>query len=245
MQPPREKAGDPSVALVALTYNERENLPEFVKRIFVLRVPNLTLYIVDDNSPDGTGHVADELAMHFPIEVIHRPQKEGVGPAYRDAFHRILSLASPPDFIFEIDADLSHNPADIPRMLETCKNVDIVIGSRYIPDGGIRNWSRLRRTISRFGNMYAGFVLHPVDVRDLTSGFKCYRKDALSIVAKRATSSIGYNFQIETVYTAFRAGLRIREIPIIFSERRAGVSKFKWRIIVESFWRVLLLRLRG
>ncbi len=233
----------PSIALIALTYNERENLEEFVQRIFELNIPKLTLYIVDDNSPDGTGKIADDLARKFPILVKHRPKKEGVGPAYRDAFAWMLALPSPPDIIFEIDADLSHDPKDIPRMIDALKAADIAIGSRYISGGGIENWNQTRRIVSRLGNIYAGFVLHPIPVQDLTSGFKCYTYSALKIVAARATESIGYNFQIETLYAGFKAGLRMVEIPIIFHERRAGTSKFKWRIMAESFWRVLLLRI--
>lgn len=233
-----------SIAIVALTYNERENIEKFVSRVFALKIKNLHLYIVDDNSPDGTGALADELANRFPITVFHRPRKEGVGPAYRDAFERILRGTHPPDFIFEIDADLSHDTEDIPRLLAATAKADLVVGSRYVQGGGVKNWSYIRHLVSWLGNLYARAVLR-AGVHDLTSGFKCYSAHTLRIVTSKATESIGYNFQIETTYRAFRAGLKIVEVPIIFSERSAGESKFRIRIILESFWRVLMLKIRS
>lgn len=231
-----------TIFVVTPTYNEKDNLPLLVEKIFNLKIPNLTLVIVDDNSPDGTGKLADKLAESYPIQVIHRSQKLGLGTAYTTAFEQILK--EKPNYIIQMDADLSHDPTMIPKMLESITTCDVVIGSRYVKAGGIENWNWSRRLISRFGNLYARLILN-LPYRDLTGGFKCWRRKVLEKIDFNALSSIGYNFQIETTYRAHKLGCKIKEIPIIFSERKVGDSKFNASIILESFIKVLLLRLRG
>ena len=233
------------VAVVIPTFNERDNIPHLLKDIFSLHMPNLFAVVVDDSSPDGTGAVADELAKTYPLYVIHRQKKEGLGKAYIHAFKEILSPEFPkkPAYVIQMDADLSHNPNAIPRFLEKIEGCDVVLGSRYIKGGGIENWGRLRHLISRLGNAYATLVLDLVQ-RDVTSGYKCFRREVLEHLDLDVLSSVGYNFQIETTYKAFKKGYAIAEIPIVFTERRTGSSKFNVGIIIESFIRVLMLRFR-
>lgn len=232
----------PKISIATPTYNEKDNLPVLAEKIFNLNIPNLTLVVVDDNSPDGTGELADKLAESYPIKVIHRPQKLGLGTAYTTAFEQILK--EKPEYIIQMDADLSHDPIMIPKMLKNITTCDVVIGSRYVKNGGIENWSWPRRLISRFGNIYARLILN-LPYRDLTGGFKCWRREVLEKIDFNSLSSIGYNFQIETTYRAHKLGFKIKEIPIIFSERKIGASKFNASIILESFIKVLLLRFRG
>lgn len=235
----------PRITVVIPTYNEKGSLAELIQQIHRLNIENLNSIVVDDNSPDGTGEAADELASTFPTRVIHRSHKEGLGRAYVHAFTELRELPTEiqPHYIIQIDADLSHNPADIPRFLEKIKSCDVVLGSRYIRGGDIENWGTLRRFISRFGNIYASLVIG-LPIRDLTSGYKCFRFEVLKELDLPSISSIGYNFQIETTYRAYKKGFRVCEIPIIFTERKTGTSKFNIGIIVESFWKVLLLRLQ-
>ena len=231
---------NPKISLIIPTYNERENIAVLIEKISALKIPNLKIFVVDDNSPDGTGEVADKLAGQFPpVQVIHRPQKLGLGKAYEDAFGQ--ALKENPDFIIQMDADLSHDPNAIPEFLEKIKTCDLVLGSRYVLGGKIENWGQIRRLISRFGNAYARFVLG-LRYRDLTGGFKCYRRDALKKIVSEGFSSSGYNFQIETIFFANKNGLHIEEIPITFTERKTGDSKFNLGIIIESFFKVLALR---
>ena len=230
----------PSTFVVIPTYNEKDNLPILVQKIFDLKISDLRLIIVDDNSPDGTGKIAEDLAMKYPIRVIHREKKEGLGKAYVAAFKEILSKDEAM-FVIQMDADLSHDPAVIPAMLEKIQNCDLVIGSRYIPGGQTVNWDFFRKLISRFGNSYARVVLG-LPYRDLTGGFKCWRSEVLGKIDLDSLSSTGYNFQIETTYKAHPLGYKINEIPITFVERKVGKSKFNLGIILESFWKVLLLR---
>jgi len=245
--------------IVIPTYNEQENLPVLVERIFssgggsasggALQIPELSVLVVDDNSPDGTGEVAEELAKKFPLKVLHRSRKEGLGTAYVAGFH--LALQAGADYIFEMDADLSHDPAVILKMLEMMISgpsvlsgrlpCDMAIGSRYIPGGRIENWNWARRFVSRFGNFYARWILN-LPYRDLTGGFKAYRRVVLEKMDLEKLSSTGYNFQIETTYRAHQLGFKICEIPITFTERKTGQSKFSLGIILESFWRVIQLR---
>jgi len=232
------------VFVVIPTYNERENLPILVERIFALRVPELELVVVDDNSPDGTGTVADELAKKYPIKVLHREGKQGLGTAYVAGFTEVLSRAPADSRIIQMDADLSHDPSAIPALLHASETCDLVLGSRYVKDGRIEEWGTVRRLISRFGNIYARLIL-ALPYQDLTGGFKCFRQEVLARLDLERLSSVGYNFQIETTYRVHKAGYRICEVPIVFTERSTGSSKFNVAIIVESFWRVLLLRLRG
>src|SRR3989338_227831 len=233
----------PRITIVVPTYNEKDSLPELIKRIFALRVTNLDVLVVDDNSPDGTGALADSLSKEHPLRVIHRKEKQGLGKAYMHAFCEILALPSDkrPELVIQMDADLSHNPSDIPRFLERIQTCDVVLGSRYVPGGKIENWDRFRRFVSRFGNLYASSILG-MPYRDLTGGYKCFRAEVLQAIDLSTVSSIGYNFQIETTYLARKKGFRICEIPIFFTERKTGTSKFNVGIIIESFIKVFLLR---
>jgi dolichol-phosphate mannosyltransferase len=197
--------------------------------------------VIDDNSPDGTGQIADRLAAERRgVQVLHRMRKEGLGPAYLDGFRRALDLGA--DLIFEMDCDFSHDPADVPRLAAAAKEADLVIGSRYVEGGGTRNWGAMRRFISRGGSLYAQLLLG-VDVRDLTGGFKCYRRRVLEAIDLDAINSKGYAFQIETTYRALRRGFRVVEIPIVFVDRQVGGSKMSKAIVLEAVWKVPALRL--
>jgi dolichol-phosphate mannosyltransferase len=225
------------------TYNERENLEPMVDRLGEILGGEGVVLVIDDNSPDGTGEIADRLAAERPwVQTLHRPRKEGLGPAYLDGFRRALELGA--DLIFELDCDFSHDPADIPRLTAAAEKADLVIGSRYVPGGGTRNWGAVRRLISRSGSLYAQLLLG-VPVRDLTGGFKCYRRAVLETIDLDAIHSKGYAFQIETTYRALRAGFRVAEVPITFRERRVGHSKMSRAIVLEAAWRVPAMRLRG
>jgi dolichol-phosphate mannosyltransferase len=197
--------------------------------------------VIDDASPDGTGELADTLAdtLGF-VEVLHRPRKEGLGPAYLAGFRR--ALADGAELILEIDCDFSHDPKDVPRLLEASDEADLVLGSRYVPGGSTRNWGLVRRMISRGGNLYAQLLLG-LPYHDLTSGFKCYRRRVLETIALDSISSLGYAFQIETTYRTAQAGFRIVELPITFVDREVGRSKMSRRIALEAVWKVPRLRL--
>jgi dolichol-phosphate mannosyltransferase len=198
---------------------------------------------VDDGSPDGTGEIADRLAAELPwVSVLHRETKEGLGPAYVAGFRR--ALADGAELVLEMDCDFSHDPADVPRLIAAAADADLVLGSRYAPGGGTANWGLARRVVSRGGCLYAQVVLG-LRVRDLTGGFKCFRRATLEAIDLDALSAHGYAFQIETTYRVKRAGLRVQEVPITFVERRAGASKMTGSIVAEAIWRVPLLRLRA
>lgn len=229
-----------SVVVITPTYNERSNLPELAEKIFALGIPSVKMVVVDDNSPDGTGEVARMLAQKYPVEVICREKKIGLGPAYIEAFRQVLKRENP-EIIIQMDADHSHDPRIIPQMLESIKGCDVVIGSRYIPGGMIENWELSRRLLSRWGNFYAR-IMTGLPYGDLTSGFKCWRRSALENINFDSLSSVGYNFQIETTYQAHKNRCRIKEIPIVFTERKSGMSKMDLGIVLESFWKVFLLR---
>lgn len=223
------------------TYNERENLEPMVDRLGEILGGDGVVLVIDDNSPDGTGEIADRLAAERSwVHVLHRPRKEGLGPAYLDGFRRALELGA--DLIFELDCDFSHDPADIPRLAASAEDADLVIGSRYVSGGGTRNWGLVRRLISRGGSLYAQLLLG-VAVRDLTGGFKCYRRAVLETIDLDAIHSKGYAFQIETTYRALRAGFRITEVPIVFTDREVGGSKMSKAIVLEAVWKVPALRL--
>ncbi len=232
--------------LILPTYNEAENLEPFVRAA----VPALAaaagehhVLVVDDSSPDGTGRVADRLAAELgAVEVLHRPGKEGLGPAYLAGFRRALDGGA--DLVLEMDADFSHDPADIPRLIAAAADADLVLGSRYVPGGGVEDWGLARRILSRGGTVYARAVLR-VPVRDLTGGFKCFRGEALRSLDLSGVHANGYAFQIELTYRVLRAGFRVCEVPIVFRERRAGASKMSPRIALEAVWKVPALRLRG
>jgi dolichol-phosphate mannosyltransferase len=228
------------------TYNERENLADMVRALDdVVREHELDarLLVIDDNSPDGTGELADQLSSQFPfLSVLHRPEKEGLGPAYVAGF--LWALAAGAERIVEIDCDFSHDPADVPRLLEATYSADVALGSRYVEGGGTRNWGRGRRAVSRFGSVYAR-VLLGVPVQDLTGGFKAFRREVLEQIGLERISTKGYAFQIETTYRAIRAGFTVVEVPIIFSEREAGGSKMSRSIVLEAVTKVPELRLRA
>lgn len=228
--------------MVIPTYNEKDNIGLLLEQIFSLGISDLSVLVVDDNSPDGTAEVAEEYGRKFPIRVLRRPKKQGIGKAYAEGFKKVL--LEKPDFIIQMDADFSHDPRVIPRFLEKIKNCDLVLGSRYIPGGGIENWNWLRRFISYSGNLYARLILG-VKIKDLTGGFKCFRREVLEKINLKDLNSVGYCFQIETTYKILKKGFRVCEIPITFTERRIGASKFNLGIILESFIKVFLMRFHG
>jgi dolichol-phosphate mannosyltransferase len=197
--------------------------------------------VIDDNSPDGTGSRADALAAELGyVEVLHRERKEGLGPAYLAGFRRALDSGA--KFVIEMDCDFSHDPSDVPRLLDAAKTADIALGSRYVPGGGVENWGALRRLISAGGSLYARIILG-VSVRDLTGGFKCIRRAVLESLDLSAIQSRGYAFQIELTYRALRKGFKVKEIPIRFVDREVGGSKMSRTIVLEAIWKVPLLRL--
>ncbi|MBA3433692.1 MAG: polyprenol monophosphomannose synthase [Actinobacteria bacterium] len=235
----------PPRAIVCLpTYNERENLEQMVRALGeVLDTSRDGVLVIDDGSPDGTGGIADRLAEELSwVSVLHRGEKEGIGPAYIAGFRH--ALAEGAELLLEMDCDFSHNPDDVPRLIAAAGDADLVLGSRYVSGGGTENWSFLRRFVSRGGCIYAQ-VLLGVRVRDLTGGFKCFRRATLETIDLDALSAHGYAFQIETTYRVLRKGLRVREVPIRFTERRAGASKMTGSIVAEAIWKVPLLRLRA
>jgi dolichol-phosphate mannosyltransferase len=232
-------------AVVCLpTYNERENLERMVRALgdtFARHGLDGRVIVIDDGSPDGTGELAERLARELRfLRVLHRPRKEGLGPAYLDGFRE--ALAEGADLVLEMDCDFSHAPADVPRLVAAAAGADLVIGSRYVDGGGTRNWGLVRRGVSRFGCLYAQGLLG-LPVRDLTGGFKCYRRVVLEAMPLERVSSKGYAFQIETTYRAIRAGFRAVEVPIVFADREVGGSKMSRRIVLEAVWKVPALRL--
>ena len=232
-------------AVVCLpTFNEHENLEPMVRALGdVLDTSQDRVLVIDDDSPDGTGQLADRLAGELPwLNVLHRARKEGLGPAYIAGFRKALSEHA--ELVVEIDCDFSHDPGDVPRLIETAGDADLVLGSRYVRGGGTEGWGLVRRIVSRGGCLYAQLVLG-VNVRDLTGGFKCFRRGTLEAIDLDALSARGYAFQIETTYRVLRAGLRVREIPIRFSERRVGDSKMSRAIVLEAIWKVPVLRWRA
>ena len=223
------------------TYNERENLEAMVSALVSVLPEEGRILVIDDNSPDGTGEIATRVAAERDdVDVLHRPRKEGLGPAYLDGFRRALDLGA--DLVFEMDCDFSHDPADVPRLAAAAADADLVLGSRYVPGGGTRNWGLLRRVISRGGSLYAQILLG-LGVRDLTGGFKCYRRAVLEAVDLDAIHSKGYAFQIETTYRALRKDFRVVEVPIVFADREVGGSKMSRSIVLEAIWKVPALRL--
>ncbi len=223
------------------TYNERANLGPLVGDLLALR-PDLAVLVVDDNSPDGTGAIADDLAATTGrVSVLHRPAKAGIGPAYIAGLG--AALAGEGDVIVCMDADGSHRPVDLPLLLAALDGADIALGSRYVDGGGTEGWPLHRRVLSRFGGGYAK-VLLGIPIADLTGGFKAYRRDALARLDLSAIRSDGYAFQIETTWQALRRGLMVVEVPITFTDRVAGRSKLSRRIVAEAVWTVLRLRLR-
>ena len=227
------------VATVCLpTYNERENLERMVRTLVGLGVRVL---VIDDSSPDGTGEIADGLAAELDdVSVLHRPEKQGLGPAYLDGFRN--ALAEGADLVLEMDCDFSHDPVDVLRLIEAAAEADLVLGSRYVTGGRVGNWGPLRRFISRGGSLYAQVILG-LPIRDLTGGFKCYRRAVLEALPLDEIHSKGYAFQIEGTYRTIRKGFRVREIPITFVDRIEGGSKMSNAIVLEGVWKVPALRL--
>jgi dolichol-phosphate mannosyltransferase len=221
------------------TYNERENLESMLR---ALAAHDVNVLVVDDNSPDGTGAIADRLAGELDfVSVLHRERKEGLGPAYLAGFRR--ALADGAEFVLEMDCDFSHNPADVPRLIDACRQgADLALGSRYIPGGGTDNWGLGRRIVSWGGSFYAR-VLLGVRIRDLTGGFKCYRRRVLETIDLDAIHSKGYAFQIEGTFRTLRKGFRVVEVPIRFVDRTEGTSKMSRAIFLEAVTKVPALRL--
>ena len=234
----------PGAWLILPTYNEAENIGPMVRAAREQLRDGDTILVVDDNSPDGTGAIADELAEEIDgVQVLHRPGKQGLGRAYLAGFAH--ALASGAEYVLEMDSDFSHDPHDIPRLIHTAEQgADLVLGSRYVPGGSVTDWGLLRKLVSRGGSWYARVVLG-VKVRDLTGGFKCFRRSVLEALDLNAVHADGYGFQIELTYRTIKAGFRVVEIPIVFRDRRVGESKMNARIALEAVWKVPALRRRG
>jgi dolichol-phosphate mannosyltransferase len=235
----------PRAVICVPTYNEVENLEPLVRLLAVVLDPEHDrVLVVDDGSPDGTGELADRLASELDwVSVLHRDRKEGLGAAYLAAFP--IALATGAALVLEMDCDFSHDPHDVPRLIAACNSgADLALGSRWVRGGGTVNWGLMRRLISRGGSLYARLLLG-VGIRDLTGGFKCFRREVLETIALDAVSARGYGFQIELTYRALRAGFRVVELPITFVERRVGQSKMSGAIVVEAMRQVPLLRARA
>jgi dolichol-phosphate mannosyltransferase len=230
----------PTRACVVLpTYNERDNLPAIVPQILDA-APEIDVLVVDDSSPDGTGALADELGRADPrVRVLHRPRKEGLGRAYLAGFD--VALRAGYGLVLEMDADFSHDPGALPLLLAAAKNADVVLGSRYVEGGGTANWGAGRRLLSRAGSLYARTILR-LPVRDLTGGFKCFRREVLEGLDLPSVTTSGYAFQIELTWRAIRRGFRVVEVPITFADRRVGKSKMSRRIVAEALWKVWAMR---
>ena len=228
-----------NVYVVIPTYNEAGNIARLVERIFMLH-PSFRVIVVDDNSPDGTGEVADILSEKYPnLDVIHRPGKGGLGTAYVEGFKRALDEGA--DLIFEMDADFSHDPQYLGDFLKASKEADFVIGSRYIRGVRVEGWKFRRLLLSKLANIYVSYIMvRPV--WDFTAGYRCYRRKVLESIDLNNIKSDGYAFQIELTYLAFKHGFKVREIPIVFRERELGTSKISRKVVWEAFWRTLKCR---
>ncbi|HYB24301.1 MAG TPA: polyprenol monophosphomannose synthase [Solirubrobacteraceae bacterium] len=233
--------------LILPTYNEAENIQAIVTAaggVLGKAAPEgFRILIVDDGSPDGTGQIADAMAAeHEWVRVLHRSEKNGIGPAYLAGFRHALDRDA--GYVMEMDSDFSHDPADLARLLQAVRGgADLALGSRYVPGGGVEEWGLLRRFISEGGSTYARLVLG-LHVKDLTGGFKCFRRPVLEAIDLDCVRSQGYAFQVELTYRAVQAGFRVVEVPIVFRDRQRGTSKMSWRIAAEAMWLVPLLRFR-
>jgi dolichol-phosphate mannosyltransferase len=233
--------------LILPTYNEAENVQAIVRaagKVLAAAAPEgFRVLVVDDGSPDGTGRLADELAAeHEWVQVLHRAEKNGIGPAYLAGFRHALEHGA--EYVMEMDSDFSHDPADLARLLDAVRDrADLALGSRYVPGGGVEEWGLLRRVVSEGGSTYARWVLG-LHVKDLTGGFKCFRREVLEAIHFAGVRSQGYAFQVELTYRAVQAGFRVVEVPIVFRDRQQGTSKMSWRIAAEAMWLVPLLRFR-
>jgi dolichol-phosphate mannosyltransferase len=233
----------PDVVICLPTFNERENLERMVRALGEVLPERGTVLVIDDNSPDGTGRIADRLAAELPwVDVLHRPAKQGLGRAYVDGFRH--ALAGDAELVLEIDCDFSHDPADVPRLIAAVEaGADLALGSRYVPGGGTANWGMVRRLLSRGASIYTRVLLMPI--HDATGGFKCFRRRVLEAIELETIDAAGYVFQIETTYRALRKGFRVVEVPIRFVDRTEGQSKMNRAIVLEAIWKVPLLRLRA
>jgi dolichol-phosphate mannosyltransferase len=219
------------------TYNERDNVEPMVR---ALGRHGVHVLVIDDDSPDGTGEIADRLAAELDyVDVLHRARKEGLGPAYVAGFRAALEDGA--ELVLEMDCDFSHDPADVPRLIAATEDADLALGSRYVDGGAIASWGPGRRFVSAGGSLYARLLLN-TGIRDLTGGFKCYRRRVLETIDLDAVSSRGYAFQIETTYRTLRAGFRVVEVPITFVDRAVGGSKMSRDIVLEAIWKVPALR---
>ncbi len=239
--PVPEPAWSGPVWVILPTYNEAGNIERMVEAIGPKLSADDRILIVDDNSPDGTGRIADGLVAVDPrVEVLHRPGKQGLGPAYIAGFRRALEGGA--GLVVQMDADFSHDPAYLPRLIAASALADLVVGSRYVPGGGITEWGAARRLISRGGSLYSRVVLG-VPVRDLTGGFKCFRREVLESIELNTVNASGYSFQVEMTYRVLKAGFEVIEVPITFRERQAGSSKMSNSIVIEAAWRVPAIRI--
>jgi dolichol-phosphate mannosyltransferase len=236
---------DGTAWLILPTYNEAANIEAIVAAAgeALTRAPcaDFRVLVVDDSSPDGTGAIADRLCATHPfLRVLHRTAKEGIGPAYLAGFRCALDNGAA--YVLEMDSDFSHDPADLPRLIEAIRDgADLALGSRYVPGGGVEDWGYVRRFVSQGGSTYARLVLS-LRVRDLTGGFKCFRREVLEAIHFDSVRSRGYAFQVELTYRAVRSGFNVVEVPIVFRDRLQGHSKMSWSIAAEAFWLVPLLR---
>lgn len=222
------------------TYNERENLEPMVHALREVLPEGGRVLVIDDSSPDGTGGLADRLSGELGfVDVLHRARKEGLGPAYLAGFRQALDAGA--ELVLQMDCDFSHSPADVPRFVDASARADVVLGSRYVEGGSVRNWGPLRRGLSRGASLYTRALLMPI--RDPTAGFKCFRREVLEAIDLDSVASRGYAFQIETTYRALRAGFSVVEIPIVFTDREQGGSKMSRAIVLEAMWKVPALRL--
>jgi dolichol-phosphate mannosyltransferase len=231
-------------ALVCLpTYNEKDNLEPMLRALAVVLGPDDRVLVIDDNSPDGTGALADLLADRLEfVDVLHRERKEGLGPAYLAGFRHALATGA--EYVVEMDCDFSHDPADVPRLIAACEaGADVALGSRYVAGGAVANWGLVRRAVSRGGSIYTRLLLMPI--HDPTGGFKCFRRAVLEAIDLEDVHALGYAFQIELTFRALRHGFRVVELPIRFAEREVGGSKMSKAIVLEAIWRVPLLRLQA
>jgi dolichol-phosphate mannosyltransferase len=234
-----------NAVVIVPTYNERENIPPLVEAL--LRHDGVRVLVVDDQSPDGTGAVADAMASRHPgrVDVLHRTGNRGFGRSYVDGIARALTTDA--DLICQMDADFSHDPASVPSLLAAAREADLVIGSRYVEGGGVVNWPLHRRLLSRFANAYVRAITH-VTAHDCTSGFRCWRREALASLRLDTFVSDGYSFLVEMLFVASRQGRRVAEVPIVYEERREGQSKMSRAVIVESAitpWRLIAQRKRA
>lgn len=228
--------------MVLPTYNEAENIEDFIAAVLPVLPASARILVVDDSSPDGTGEIAERLAAAEPrIDVLHRPNKEGLGPAYIAGFSHALEQGA--QLLFEMDSDFSHDPSYLPALLAAMEDADLAIGSRYVAGGGVADWGVVRRAISRGGSAYSRVVLG-LDICDLTAGFKCFRREVLEAIDLDSIESKGYAFQVEITYRTVQRGFKVVEVPIVFRDRERGTSKIDRSVIREALWRVPQMRFR-